>query len=89
MFGYKLPKETGLSAATTMLATFPRSNILVLGPNSVQSLVPSTLISQVESLLDSHRIQDAVDLADAQRRKLPANISIDSDEVRGKLGFST
>lgn len=63
--------------------SFPRSGVLVLGPNSIQSLVPSTLISQVESLLDSHRIQDAVDLADQQRRRLHAGaISIDEDEVR-------
>lgn len=64
-----------------MRSTFPRSSVLVLGSNSVQSLVPSTLISQIESLLDSHRISDAVDLADSQRKKLQANLSIDEDEV--------
>lgn len=64
-----------------MRSTFPRSSVLLLGPNSVQSLVPSTLISQVESLIDSHRIEDAVALADGQRKKLQANISIDEDEV--------
>lgn len=61
---------------------FPRSNVLVLGPNSIQSLVPSTLISQVESLLDSHRLEEAAALADSQRKKLHANITIDEDEVR-------
>ncbi|KAF8064149.1 hypothetical protein FPV67DRAFT_1503662 [Lyophyllum atratum] len=76
-----------------MRSTFPRSSVLVLGTNSVQSLVPSTLISQVESLLDSHRIEDALGLADRQRRKLQANISIDEDEadelryVYQRIGF--
>ncbi|KAG5651342.1 hypothetical protein H0H81_009030 [Sphagnurus paluster] len=76
-----------------MRSTFPRSSVLVLGANSVQSLVPSTLISQVESLLDSHRIEDALDLAVRQRKKLQANISIDEDEadelryVYQRIGF--
>ncbi|KAG5644493.1 hypothetical protein DXG03_008320 [Asterophora parasitica] len=76
-----------------MRSTFPRSSVLVLGANSVQSLVPSTLISQVESLLASHRTEDALDLADRQRKKLQANISIDEDEadelryVYQRIGF--
>lgn len=69
-------------------STFPRSGVLVLGPNSIQSLLPSTLISQVESLLDSHRIEDAVDLADKQHRKLQGNLVVEEDEVRVSLhGF--
>lgn len=63
-----------------LTSTFPKSGILLLG-NSVQSLVPSTLISQAESLLDSHRIEEAVDLADQQRRKLQGNVTVDEDEV--------
>ncbi|RDB17168.1 Transforming growth factor-beta receptor-associated protein 1 [Hypsizygus marmoreus] len=76
-----------------MRSTFPRSSVLILGPNSIQSLLPSTLISQVESLLDSHRINDAIDLADKQRKKLYANISINEDEadelryVYQRIGF--
>lgn len=60
---------------------FPRSTVLVLGPNSVQSLVPSTLISQAESLLESHRLDDAYNLADQRRKKLEESITIDEDEV--------
>ncbi|KAJ7046834.1 hypothetical protein C8F04DRAFT_1061878 [Mycena alexandri] len=63
-----------------LTSTFPKSGILLLG-NSVQSLVPSTLISQAESLLDSHRIEEAVDLADQQRRKLQGNVTVDEDEA--------
>jgi hypothetical protein len=64
-----------------LTSTFPKSGILLLG-NSVQSLVPSTLISQAESLLDSHRIEEAVELADQQRRKLQGNVIVDEDEVK-------
>ncbi|KAJ3761020.1 hypothetical protein EV360DRAFT_38625 [Lentinula raphanica] len=46
-----------------------RSLLLLLGRHSVQSLVPATLISQVESLLENHRLQHAADLADQERRK--------------------
>ncbi|KAJ7774892.1 hypothetical protein B0H16DRAFT_1508739 [Mycena metata] len=73
-------------------STFPKSGIILLG-NSVASLVPSTLISQAESLLDSHRIEEAVDLADQQRRKLQGHVSVDEDEaeelryVYQRIGF--
>lgn len=62
-------------------AIFPRSGVLVLGEQGVHSLVPSTLISQAESLLDSHRIDDAVDLADQQRKKIYGNLTVNEDEV--------
>ncbi|KAJ7632673.1 hypothetical protein FB45DRAFT_913126 [Roridomyces roridus] len=71
---------------------FPKSNVLLLG-SSVQSLVPSTLISQADSLLDSHRIEEAVDLADQQRKKLQGNVTVDEDEaeelryVYQRIGF--
>ncbi|KAJ7063354.1 hypothetical protein C8F01DRAFT_984930 [Mycena amicta] len=72
--------------------TFPKSGTLLLG-SSVESLVPSTLISQAESLLESHRIEDAVDLADQQRKKLQTNATIYEDEtdelhyVYQRIGF--
>jgi vacuolar protein sorting-associated protein 3 len=61
---------------------FQKSGILVFGENSIQSLVPSTLISQVEALLDSHRIQDAIKLADQQHTKLGGLAHPDPEEVR-------
>lgn len=69
------------SLPTIMRSTFPRSGVLSLGLSSVHAVLPSTLISQVESLLDSHRIEDAVNLADAQRVKLQGNVSVDPDEA--------
>ncbi|KIM35684.1 hypothetical protein M413DRAFT_326838 [Hebeloma cylindrosporum] len=74
-------------------SSFPRSSVLVLGPNSIQSLVPSTVISQVESLLESHRLEDAYNLADQRRKKLEESINIDEDEaeelryVYQRIGF--
>ncbi|KDR79882.1 hypothetical protein GALMADRAFT_61975 [Galerina marginata CBS 339.88] len=61
---------------------FPRSGVLVLGPNSIQSLVPSTVISQLESLLESHRLEDAYNLADQRRKKLEESLEFDEDEVQ-------
>ncbi|KAJ3808185.1 hypothetical protein F5876DRAFT_78971 [Lentinula aff. lateritia] len=59
-----------------------RSLLLLLGRHSVQSLVPATLISQVESLLESHRIPHAADLADQERRRqLYGGVNIDEAEV--------
>ena len=66
----------------TKLPLFPRSNVLILEANSIQSLLPSTLISQVESLLESHRVEDAATLADQRRKKLEDSLTIDEDEVR-------
>ena len=63
------------------MSTFPRSGVVVIGQNAVQSLLPSTLISQAESLLENHRINDAVDLVEQQRRKLQGKASVDIDEV--------
>lgn len=32
--------------------------------------------------MDSHRIEEAVDLADQQRKKLQGNVTVDEDEVK-------
>ncbi|KAF6764428.1 hypothetical protein DFP72DRAFT_871830 [Ephemerocybe angulata] len=57
------------------------SHVLLIGSNSIQSLVPSSLISQIESLLDSHRLEDAFNLADARRKKLEESLEVDEDET--------
>lgn len=67
---------------TSRNVVFPRSGVLVVGGNSIQSLLPATLISQVEALLQSHRIQEAVELADQQQTKLQGKVPVDDDEVR-------
>jgi len=62
-------------------STFPRSHLLVLGPNSIQSLLPVTPISQSEALLESHRIEDVILLADQQRKKVQGKLVADANEV--------
>ncbi|KAF9479756.1 hypothetical protein BDN70DRAFT_906111 [Pholiota conissans] len=77
----------------TKQPVFPRSKVLVLGLNSIQSLVPSTLISQAESLLESHRLEDVYNLADQRRKKLEESLNVDKDEaeelryVYQRIGF--
>ncbi|TFK19356.1 hypothetical protein FA15DRAFT_674517 [Coprinopsis marcescibilis] len=69
------------------------SQLLVLGSNSVHSLVPSSLIAQVETLLESHKLEDAFNLADAKRKKLEESLEVDEDQadelryVYQRLGF--
>lgn len=87
---FKVWIPRGIRTYVTMRQpVFPRSGVLVLGGNSIQSLVPSTIISQVESLLDSHRIEDAVDLADQRRKKLEGTISVDEDEASYRMSSQT
>lgn len=62
-------------------APFPRASVLVLGANSIQALLPSTLISQADALLEAHRIEEAAELADRQRKKLQSLITVDEHEV--------
>ncbi|VDB91306.1 unnamed protein product [Peniophora sp. CBMAI 1063] len=73
--------------------SYPRSSLLVLAFNSVQALLPTTLIDKAEAYLDVHRIDDAVALADEQRKKLQAQLTVDSGEadalryVHLRIGF--
>jgi hypothetical protein len=60
---------------------FPRSHILIFGPSSVQTLLPVTLISQAEALLENHQIKDVIELADKQRKKVQGKFVVDPDEV--------
>ncbi|KAH9962289.1 hypothetical protein BGW80DRAFT_1255654 [Lactifluus volemus] len=62
------------------MATFLSSNILIFGPSSLQSLLPVTSISQAEALLENHRIQDVIELADKQRKKVEGKFVVDPDE---------
>ena len=52
---------------------FPRSSTLILSGSGIASLLPSTLVSQAEALLENHRLEDAADLADQSQRKLLAS----------------
>ncbi|OAX35918.1 hypothetical protein K503DRAFT_793639 [Rhizopogon vinicolor AM-OR11-026] len=45
--------------------SFSRSSILVYAQDTIHSLVQSTIIAQVEALLESNRVEDATDLANS------------------------
>ncbi|GJE85460.1 hypothetical protein PsYK624_015390 [Phanerochaete sordida] len=74
-------------------SSLPRSNVLILGSNSVQCLLPSTLIAQADALLDRHRLEEAVNLADRQLKRLQSRVSVgqeEADELRyvyQRIGF--
>jgi hypothetical protein len=58
-------------------SSFPRSSILVYGEDTIHSLVQSTVIAQVEALLENNQIQDAADLVN----NFASGQALDSDEV--------
>jgi hypothetical protein len=62
-------------------STFPRSHLLILGPNSIQSLLPVTSTSQTEALLETHRTEDVILSADQQRKKVQGKLVADANEV--------
>lgn len=67
------------------MTSYPKSRVLVLALNSVQSLLPTTLIAQAESLLESHKIDELVYIVNEQRKKLQAKLVVEEDEVRFSL----
>jgi len=65
------------------MRAYPRISVLVVQENlAISSLVPSTLVDQVDALLDGHRVDDAAALVDQRRKKLEGNLTVDPDEVR-------
>jgi hypothetical protein len=58
-----------------------RSSLLVLQNNAVSALIPTTLIDQVDALLDSSSIDEAALLVDQRRRQLEGNLTVNPDEV--------
>ena len=72
------------AAVTPRVMATSASAVLLLGSSSIQSLVPSSLISQVESLLDEYKYEEAIDLADQQLRKLqfhPSDTTLVQEQV--------
>jgi hypothetical protein len=63
----------------------PRSNLLLLGSNSIQSLLPATLSAQVEYMLERHKLPEAVDVADKQRQRVQNKRDVTDSEVRLRI----
>jgi hypothetical protein len=74
--------QTYLVMATMNL---PRSNLLLLGSNSIQSLLPATLSAQVEYMLERHKLPEAVDVANKQRQRVQNKRDVTDSEVRLRI----
>ena len=70
-----------MSCYRTRWLTILPFRVPTFGPNSIQSLLPVTPISQAEALLESHRIEDVILLADQQRKKVQGKLVADANEV--------
>lgn len=68
--------------ATLQYPNFPRANVLVLASDAVQALLPSTLISQADALLEAHRLEDVTDLAEQHWKRLQSTLNVDKHDVR-------
>ena len=45
-------------------------------------MLPSTLITRADALLNAHRLEEAVELADQQLKRLQGRVTLDTEEVR-------
>lgn len=64
------------------VASFPRSGVILFGPNSLHALVSSNIINQVEALLASHKIPEAKALADQYKTKLGKKQYTEGEEAQ-------
>lgn len=81
---------SGRSTKSISEASFSRSGTLVSGLRGMHSLLPSTLGSQIDSLLESNRVEDAVGLLSQAREKLEKSTGlVDEGEVSSLIGSSS
>ena len=65
------------------MPAFPHSNVLLISADAVHSLLPLTLVSQIEALLKLNKVDQAVALAERHRKRLNRDPNvIDHVEVR-------
>jgi hypothetical protein len=65
------------------MPAFPHSNVLLISADAVHSLLPPTLISQLEALLELNKVDKAAVLAEQHRKRLNRDPNaIDNVEVR-------
>ena len=81
MMSVSLDDLTSSPASNSSLRppVFPRSSILIASENTISSLLPSTLLSQAESLLEHRRRDDVIDLAEQSQRKVMGSSAADED----------
>ena len=61
---------------------FPKAHVIVFGPDCVYALLPSTIISQADGLIDSGKVQDAAYLVAQVQKKLSTRPGGEGDMVR-------
>jgi hypothetical protein len=61
---------------------FPKAHVIIFGPDCVYALLPSTIISQADGLIDSGKVQDAAYLVAQVQKKLAMRPGGEGDMVR-------
>lgn len=61
---------------------FPKAHVIIFGPDCVYALLPSTIISQADGLIDSGKVQDAAYLVSRVQKKLAMRSGGEGDMVR-------
>jgi hypothetical protein len=61
---------------------FPKAHVIMFGPDCVYALLPSTIISQADGLIDSGKVQDAAYLVAQVQKKLAMRPGGEGDMVR-------
>lgn len=60
---------------------FPKAHVIVFGPDCVYALLPSTIVSQADGLIDSGKVQDAAYLVAQVQKKLASRPGGEGDMV--------
>ena len=60
---------------------FPKAHVIMFGPDCVYALLPSTIISQADGLIDSGKVQDAAYLVAQVQKKLATRPGGEGDMV--------
>lgn len=76
------PRAQG--GANRQQSQFPKAHVIVFGPDCVYALLPSTIISQADGLIDSGKVQDAAYLVAQVQKKLATRPSGEGDMVHSK-----
>ncbi|KAH7098333.1 hypothetical protein BKA62DRAFT_713277 [Auriculariales sp. MPI-PUGE-AT-0066] len=87
------PPPTPSKPGSTEASNIPRSpmhtrsSVLALGSNGLQTLVPTTLISQAESLLENNRLEDLQIMVGQARKRLSTGALIVEDDTAEELRY--
>jgi hypothetical protein len=72
-------------SSSRSLSGLTRAQTLLVGAEAVHSLLPATLLSQVESLLEEGLMKQAIELAEQTKRKNTSGGIVQEDQVRQEV----